>query len=268
MPRLAGKKSVLIQTAKLMVMVNYCCLVLLNVDRSCTGQRQRITKTNTELAVLDYMLVCEEFYKFFVKMEIDEARKYTLTKYATSKGVKSKVLSDHNPMFAKFNINYEKSRQSAPRREIFNLKNKECQTSFFEETNKGEKLQSCFWSNKSFEVQSERFFKSLDDKLHKCFKKIRVKKGGHKYSANDNDLHSLIEMKTNLSISLSSVKCKLGKLITENVIQQIEDDISSKTAERNAQTVKEYVQYMDSSSGNFSQLGMWKLKKQLCPTSY
>jgi hypothetical protein len=77
----------------------------------------------------------------------------------------------------------------------------------------------------------------------------------------------MIEKKTNLSFSLSSVKCKLVKMITENALQQIEDDISSKTAESNAQTVKKYVQYMDSSYGNFSELGMWKLKNQLCPTS-
>jgi exonuclease III len=102
----------------LLELINRHGLVLLNVDRSCTGviTRQRITKTNTELAILDYMLVCQELYQFFVKMEIDDSRKYTLTKYATSKGVKSKVLSDHNPMFAKFNIKYEKLRESAPRR--------------------------------------------------------------------------------------------------------------------------------------------------------
>ena len=56
-------------------------LKLLNADRSCTGAitRYRVTKKSREVAILDYMVVCQELYKFFEKMEIDEARTYTLT---------------------------------------------------------------------------------------------------------------------------------------------------------------------------------------------
>ena len=99
----------------LLEVINRQHLLLLNVDRSCTGviTRERVTKTNTELAILDYMLVCEELYTFFETLMIDDQRKYTLTKYATTKGLKTKVISDYNPMFAKFSMKYEKSRQSA-----------------------------------------------------------------------------------------------------------------------------------------------------------
>ena len=69
-----------------------------------------------------------------------------------------------------------------------------------------------------------------------------------------------------MSLSLQNVQCKLGKQITENEIENIEDLISSKCAERNSQTVRDYVQNLDVSRGNFSQLGMWKLKNKLCPT--
>ena len=213
------------------------------------------------------MLVCEELYTFFETLMIDDQRKHTLTKYATTKGVKTKVISDHNPMFAKFAMNYEKSRQSAPRRKIFNLKNKECQQSFYETTSHGEKLQSCFQSNNSFENQSNKFFKSLDDTLHKCFKKIRVRKSGQKVSGHASDVQTLIKQKTKLSSSLSNTTCRLGRQITENVIQEIEDDICSKSADRNAEIVKEYVQSMTNGTGNFSQLSMWKLKNELCPNS-
>ena len=54
-------------------------------------------------------------------------------------------------------------------------------------------------------------------------------------------------------------------LITETVIQSTEDEISLLCAERNANTVREYIKDLDSSSGNFSQLGMWKLRKKLSP---
>ena len=97
--------------------------------------------------------------------------------------------------------------------------------------------------------------------LHKCFKKIRIKPGGQK-----NEIQDLIEQKTKHSLSLQTVQCKLGRQITENEIQKIEDEISSKCANRNSKIVKEYVQHLDAVSGNFSQLGMWKLKNKLCPT--
>ena len=123
-------------------LINRQSLILLNTDRSCSGAitRYRVTKNGTEEAILDYILVCEEFYQYFESMQIDEAREYTLTKYATTKGNKKIVKSDHNPMYAVFNIQYTKSRQAVPRREIFNLKNYDCQQRFFEETSKFEKL--------------------------------------------------------------------------------------------------------------------------------
>ena len=193
-------------------------LVLLNADRNCVGAvtRYRVTKNGTESAILDYMLVCEVFYQYFEKMIIDEERQYTLTKYATTKGIKRKVESDHNPMYAMFNISYVKSRNSLPRREIFNLKNPECQEKFYEETNTGDQFQKCFSSNFTFENQTNKFVKTLDDVLHKCFKKIRIKPGGQK-----NEIQDLIEQKTKHSLSLQTVQCKLGRQITENEIQKI-----------------------------------------------
>ena len=92
-------------------------------------------------------------------MEIDEARNYTLTKFSTSKGNKKKVLSDHNPMFAGFNIEYQKSYNNQDRREICNLKNSECQSKKFEENNIGLKFQQCFSFNGSFEAKCNKFLK-------------------------------------------------------------------------------------------------------------
>ena len=68
-------------------------LVLLNASDLCTGTktRYRVTKTSTEVAILDYMLVCQELYQHFLSLFIDEGRKYTLTKYATTKVAKKKV---------------------------------------------------------------------------------------------------------------------------------------------------------------------------------
>ena len=57
---------------------------------------------------MDYVLVCKELYQYFEKLVIDEERRFTLTKYATTNGKKKKITSDHNPMFANFNIEYQK----------------------------------------------------------------------------------------------------------------------------------------------------------------
>ena len=69
-------------------------LKLLNSDRMCKGAitRCRVTKKCTELAILDYIIVCQELYEFFQQMFIDEERSYTLTKFATTKGNQKKVL--------------------------------------------------------------------------------------------------------------------------------------------------------------------------------
>ena len=128
--------------------------------------------------------------------------------------------SDHNPMCAKFNIVYLKLKKSNERREIFNLKNKECQNSFFENTNQGERHQNCFKSDQNFETQSRNFMKTLDDFLHKSFKKIRIKDGSHCSSVQDT-VQDMIEYKTILSQSLQTANCKLGRLITEGEIERI-----------------------------------------------
>jgi hypothetical protein len=93
-----------------------------------------------------------------------------------------------------------------------------------------------------------------------------VRKSGQKVSGHS-DVQTLIEQKTKLSLSLSNSTCRLGRQITENVIQEIEDNICSKSADRNAEIVKEYVQSMTIGTGNFSQLSMWKLKNKLFPNS-
>ena len=172
-----------------------------------------------------------------------------------------KIQSDHNPMLAKFCITYEKGRNSRNRREIFNLKNPECQAGFFEATNEGFKFQNCFDGNDSLECKTNRFIKTLDDMLHKCFAKIRIKSGIKK-----DEIKDIIKQKTEMSLSLSTVQCKLAREIISSEIQKMEDSISRLSSSRNAGIVKYYVKNLDSESGNFSQLGLWKLKQELCQT--
>ena len=71
---------------------------MLNADPKCKGliPRYRVTKNETEVAILDYVLVCQELHQYLEDMMIYEERKFTLTKfYLTSKGMVKKLESDH-----------------------------------------------------------------------------------------------------------------------------------------------------------------------------
>ena len=60
---------------------------------------------------------------------------FVLTKYATTKGIKKIVKSDHNVLYAKFSMQYRNLVWKRPRKEVFNLKNLECQAKFTKVTN-------------------------------------------------------------------------------------------------------------------------------------
>ena len=77
----------------LMEMLKRQNLSLLNGSDQCKGTitRHRKTINGEEKSILDYILVCQGLLGHFVEMFIDEERLHTLTKYATTKGNKSKV---------------------------------------------------------------------------------------------------------------------------------------------------------------------------------
>ena len=147
--------------------------------------RNRITKDSTEISVLDYIICCEKLAVFLESMLIDEKRNFPLTKYASKKGNQKIVVSDHNTLYARFKMEYADVTFKKPKHEIFNLKNEACQKKFTNVTTDSVKLRKCFQSNNSFKEQSNKFFKTLDDFLHQCFKKIKIKKGNNKSIAQD-----------------------------------------------------------------------------------
>ena len=94
-------------------------------------------------------------------MSIDDTRTYTLTKYCTTKGVKTKTQRDHNILFAKFGLKYN-TLMKKTRYEIFHFKNLESQKKFLDITNTTEKLSTCFESNESLLDQADNFMKRLN----------------------------------------------------------------------------------------------------------
>ena len=240
-------------------------LEILNGHKNCVGTVTRYRKTivGEEASVLDYVIVCQDLFLHFDSMLIDEERKFTLTNYATTKGKKKIIQSDHNPLLATFNLKYEKKRNKCQRREIFNLKNKECQESFFLDTNLGHKFQTIFSNNASFEDKCNNFFKAFNGALHKNFKKIRIDSNSIARRVHSGQIEKLISARQNLSKQRSSFKCKLAKQIMENKINEIDQNISQLTSERNLKIVREAVKIMENKEGGFSQGGMWKLRNSL-----
>ena len=236
-------------------------LILLNTSSVCEGviTRHKDTKNGTEKSVLDYVIACERLAKCIKSMKIDEDRIFVLTKYATSKGIKSIVKSDHNTVFADFHIEYNNISQKKPRVEVFNVKNKECQEVFRKETEQNAKLKQCFASEESFQIQSDRFFKTLKSVVHKCFNKVRV---GTKL-IEDKDIRELLNEQTKLKKSMKNNHSE----IFQKQSLELEKKIAERVADRNAKIVKEYVDSMNF-DGKFSPLGMWKLKNRLMPREY
>ena len=137
---------------------------ILNCSPLCKGSitRQRVTKKHVEKSILDYMITCDKLNKFLEVMVIDEAQTFSLMKYASTKGIRKIVKSDHNIMFSAFYISYQNVMYKKPRRELYNLKNKECQEIFSEVSECNLKLQKCFNAKKPFPRQCQTYVKTLD----------------------------------------------------------------------------------------------------------
>ena len=193
-------------------------------------------------------------------MVIDEAQTFSLMKYASTKGIRKIVKSDHNIIFSVFDISYQNVMYKKPRRELFNLKNKECQEIFSEVTECNLKLQKCFNAEKPFPKQCQTFFKTLDGILHQSFRKVRVGKTIEK-----SDIQDLLNEKLKVQKFIDSNQSKEALDTAQKKITLIEEELSKLCAERNCNIVKEFTKNLSTPSGNFNQLGMWKLKNKLMP---
>ena len=236
-------------------------LKILNTDARCLGSitRHRLTKRGVEQAILDYILVCENMFTFFDSMIIDEARHFPLTNYLPNGTRKP---SDHNILLASFKLTYNRNKMRSPRREIFNLKNTECRKEFFNQTNICEAFKKITTSECSVQTKCERFFSTLDGKLHKCFKKIRVKQQ-QSIRPKRTELHKCLLERSRLSATLDNVKCNLAKEITVNCIEELDTTISKMTSRENAARILENIKSLTDTEGKFSLLSMWKLKSRI-----
>ena len=178
----------------------------------------------------------------------------------TTRGIRVKVKSDHNPLFCSFNLSYEKQVQHSSRREVFNFKDEEAQEAFKVETDDTNKFTEVFENDESFEKQSQKFNRCLNQSVQKCFTKFRIRN-----TEKETEVDRLLKMKSKLDIFLQSCKCEKSIKQVKVKIDNIEKKIQELSSLRNAKIVENFVQNLKC-NGKFSQTGMWKLRKRLHPS--
>ena len=94
-------------------------------------------------------------------MKIDEERNNVLTKITTDrKGVVRKSQSDHNVIETDLDISWNKKLYKE-KIEMYNLKNKECQSRFKSYTN-NTNMETIFDSDKDINILTKKFLKRLE----------------------------------------------------------------------------------------------------------
>ena len=149
-------------------------LVIVNATDKCNGviTRSRVKGRTTELAVLDYFIVCQTFYSQVTSMVVDEERKHVLERFYKRDGFVKVVKSDHNILLLNISIPWN-VKVKKDRIEIFNLRNKKCQEEFFHQTNNSQVLSICL-ENRDVQTGGKHWLKALKTFIHKSFRKIRI----------------------------------------------------------------------------------------------
>ena len=216
----------------------------------CQGlitRKRDLMSGKSEKSVIDFVVVCSRVLPYVTEMIIDEANQFITRNYTQAKTAKVKAInSDHNTQFVKVNLKVVPCKEV--NREIFNLKNLECQMSFKRSTDKTNDFSSCFKGNETLLVKCEKWKKSLDFHIKKSFRKIKVKKNKPNHSAAD----SLIDKRNTMNNSGNINTFEIDALIAQTILKE---EINK------AQEFKKFCNL----TGTICLQKMWKMKKKLWP---
>ena len=222
-------------------------LVIGNSMKQCSGlvTRKRITKTTIEESIIDFVIMSEDLSHDVESIIIDDQRKHVLTKITkTRKGI-TKTESDHNVIFSRFKLPWNK-KMVKQRQELFNLKNEECQKVFRDATtNNNNYLSSVFDEDGDVNSKTEKFMRRLNKVINKCFRKIRVTE--KKDEVKEKLFEKWRRMKNNLNDK--------NKLEFENLENEYAEQYMKKISERTGG--------IETEDGEIMKNDIWKLKKDL-----
>ena len=146
-------------------------LKVLNSMPLCKGlvtRKRHLKSGKVEESVIDFVVVCSRMLPYVTEMCIDNDNKYITTNYTQTK-VKA-INSDHNTIFVKMNLKSIPFKE--PKREIFNLKNVQCQEKFKIETEETYVLSSCFQGLEPCLYREKNGKNSLNTHIKRSFRKI------------------------------------------------------------------------------------------------
>ena len=111
---------------------------------------------------------------------------------------------------------------------------------------------------------SNKFFKTLDDALHRCFSKIRIKTKSTKQVPCE--IQSELDLVSKLKECIKESKCMLGKQICITELEKTEEKITKIMSDRNFSLVNQQISQLSSpTDGSFKQTGLWKVKSKILP---
>ena len=248
--------------------VNENDLIVVNGTELCNGTitRHRETINNIEESIIDHFIVCKDFFKLVVNMTVDEAGKYSLTKFTNKTGDKICVKeSDHRTLILEIKYTWNSSSyKKDERREIFNYKNTEDFKTFQSISEDNQHLNHCFDNtNEDIEESSKRWLKIVKNLIKYSFKKIRIR--NNKISPK---LEKLFQEKERLKSKLAEIENEnynVTKVKLHKELEEVNEDIAKICAEKNKNLVNEYLGRTEHVIEGYGQAKTWALKKKLCP---
>ena len=224
-------------------------LTVANSLVKCKGTitRKRVTTKSTEESAISFVLVTEDLVEMIEEVNIDEEREHVLTRTTKTKKGKVTKESDHNVIETKFNMKWNKSTKTE-KNDLFNLKNKECQKVFKDETTKTNDLSKIFEDEKDLDVATNKFLKKLNKILHKCFRKIGSKK--EKVDETFEKIYNRWKSIRNKNEPKSVEEtAELEALLADDYFKKIDEATQGTTCEE----------------GGMTNNKLWELKKKLFP---
>ena len=209
--------------------------------------RRRVTVDGTEESIIDFVTVSADLKVDLEALNIDEEKEYALAKIVKEKKSTAVKYSDHNVMVTKLKLKLTK--EHPMEEEVFNLKDEECQRKFKQETSNSTKLSEIFDTDDDLEKQTKKFLKKLKRCMHKCFKKIKIKKD------RESDYEKLYKEWTDMKNKEDTGSKEKAKVM--------EADIAEKYADGIFNQIKDETKNIKYDEGGLNSGNLWRLKNKL-----
>ena len=226
--------------------------VVNSLQGKCTGliTRERNTVNGVEKSIIDFVMVSQDLVKEVRRMIIDDERKYVLTRLTKTKKGTVKKESDHNTIFTELDIKWKPDTKQY-KQEVYNLKDKESQRSFKEDTDNTKELSNIIDKEDEVDKGTKKFLKRINGFITKHFKKVKVKENV------DKELEGFYKQKAELK--------NKEDIASKQKLADIEAEMAEKYAEDMVKKIREELKGVNSEDGGWNSGHLWKLRKKISP---